>query len=99
MIEENGMVKVKKSAFWKATHAPDSEPFEDFSRKKVETALVRAGARGPIVKEISALVNPFEGITTEDIDDVIVKALEMRDPDTAKYWKIKRDYNRSRFNK
>ena len=93
------MIRVKKSAVWIATHTPDSEPYEDFSRNKIETALLRAGARGPIVKEISAMVNPFEGITTDDIDDIVVKALEMKDPDTAKYWKIKRDYKRGRFKK
>jgi hypothetical protein len=93
------MVKVKKSDFWKMTHAADAKPCEDFDRQKIETALVRAGARGPVVVEIAAMVEPLDGMTTEDIDRVVVRELEKRDPTTARYWKIKRDYNRSRFRK
>jgi hypothetical protein len=91
------MVKVKKSDFWVSVHAQYAEPFEEFDQKKIEMALVRAGARNPDVEEIAAKVKPFEGITTDDIDSVVVAELEKRDPSTVKYWKIKRDYNKSRF--
>ena len=91
------MVKVLKSHFWKMTHAPDKEPYEEFDKKKIEMALVRAGARKPNVIEIASLVQPYDGITTEEIDNIVYSELKKRDPETAKYWKIKRDYNRSRF--
>jgi hypothetical protein len=60
-------------------------------------ALVRAGASGPEVAEIAAKVKPVDGMTTDEIDKVVVAELEKRDPVAAKYWKIKRDYQRSRF--
>jgi len=93
------MVKVKKSAFWTATHAVGADPYQEFDGKKIAMALRRAGARGRDVEEIAATVEPFEGMTTDDIDRVVVSELEKRDPLTAKYWKIKRDYNRGRFRK
>ena len=93
------MVKVKKSDFWIATHAADAEPHEEFDRKKIEMALVRAGARSPNVEEIADMVKPVEGMTTDDIDKIVVDELEKRDPSTVKYWKIKRDYNKARFKK
>jgi len=91
------MIKVKKSDYWKSTHSPEAEPYEAFNACKIEMALIRAGARGPEVKEIAAMVKPFKGITTEDIDKIVVEALERRDPDTAKYWKMMTNYKRSRF--
>jgi len=91
------MVRVKKGLVWIGTHAPGSEAYEEFDRTKIETALVRAGARGAYVQEISAKVQPFEGMTTEGIDRIVVSELEKRDPATAKCWKAKRDYDRSRF--
>jgi len=93
------MVRIKKSDVWKATHATDAQQHQEFDRGKIEMALVRAGARGAIVKEIAATVKPSEGMTTDDIDRTVVQELEKRDPETAKYWKKKRDYNRSRFKK
>ena len=63
-------------------------------------ALVRAGARSSsIIDEIAATVRPFEGMTTDEIDKIVFLKLKQKDPETAKYWKIKRDYNRRRFNK
>jgi hypothetical protein len=91
------MVRVKKGPAWIGTHAPGAEPYEEFDRTKIEAALVRAGARGTYIQEIVAKVKPFEGITTEDIDKIVVSELEKRDPATAKCWKAKRDYDRSRF--
>jgi hypothetical protein len=93
------MVKIKKSDFWVFTHAADAEPYEEFDKNKIEMALVRAGARNPDVKEIAVLLKPFDGMTTDDIDNIVVAELEKRDPLTAKYWKIKRDYNKNRFQK
>jgi hypothetical protein len=60
---------------------------------------VRAGARGSIVQEIASVVKPVEGMTTDDINKTVVKELEKRDPDTAKFWKTKREYQLSRFKK
>jgi hypothetical protein len=97
--EVSDMVRIKKSDVWKATHATDAQQHQEFDRGKIEMALVRAGARGAIVKEIAATVKPSEGMTTDDIDRTVVQELEKRDPETAKYWKKKRDYNRSRFKK
>jgi len=91
------MVKVKKSNLWKKTHEEVAEPYQKFDRNKIEMALVRAGARGPVVEEIAALVKPYDGISTDDIDKIVVVELEKRDPITAKYWKKKRDYTRNRF--
>jgi hypothetical protein len=91
------MVKIKKSVVWVKTHTPGLEPVEEFDRKKIEMALVRAGAGGPEVAEIAAKVKPVEGMTTDEIDKVVVAELEKKDPVAAKYWKIKRDYQRSRF--
>lgn len=91
------MVKIKKSDFWKRTHAADAEPVEEFNAKKIEMALVRAGARGADVTEIAALVKPHEGMTTHEIDDIVTKELEKKDPETAKYWAIARDYHSGRF--
>ena len=81
------------------THSADSEPYEEYDSKKIERALRRAGAESPNVEEIAATITPFEGMTTEDIDNIVVQELEKRDPLTAKYWKIKRDYSRTRFEK
>lgn len=91
------MVNVKKSDFWRRTHASDEEPFEEFNRKKIEMALVRSGARGAIVEEIAALVEPFEGITTKDIDMIVVEELNKRDPEAARYWSMMHDYKSGRF--
>jgi len=91
------MVKVKKSNLWKKTHADGAEPYQKYDHRKIEMALVRAGARGPVVEEIAAMVKPYEGISTDDIDRIVVVELEKRDPITAKYWKKKRDYTRNRF--
>ena len=91
------MVKIKKSIVWIKTHAQGLEPCEEFNRKKIEMALVRAGARGPVVMEIAAKVEPVEGMTTDEIDKIVVSELEKKDPVTAKYWVFKRDYQRSRF--
>jgi len=96
-VVRRGMFRVRKSEFWRSTHAADAEPYEAFDRRKIEMALVRAGARGPVVGEIAAAVEPFEGMTTDDIDGAVVRELERRDPETARHWKMKRDYNRSRF--
>lgn len=93
------MVKVKKGDYWKRTHAADAEPFEDFDRRKIEMSLVRAGLRGPKVEEIAMMVKPFEGMTSDDIDAIVVEELEKREPTTGKYWRIVRDYRRSRFKK
>lgn len=93
------MVKVKKSFAWMSTHAAVEE-HEEFDRKKILMALVRAGMRDASeVRQIAALVEPCDGMTTDDIDRVVVSELEKRDPVTAKYWKVKRDYNRARFRK
>jgi 2-phosphoglycerate kinase len=91
------MVKIKKSDFWKRTHATDEEPFEDFDIKKVQMSLVRAGARGRDVEEIAAMVKPFEGMTTEDISKIVATELEKKDPETAKYYLMMRDYRSGRF--
>jgi len=91
------MVKIKKSIVWIKTHAQGLEPIEEFNHKQIEMALVRAGASEPDVTEIAAKVKPVEGMTTFEIDEIVVAELEKRDPVTAKYWKIKRDYQRSRF--
>jgi hypothetical protein len=98
MLEES-LVKVRKSDVWKSTHASELEPYQDFDRSKIEIALVRAGARGNIVREIAAKVKPIEGMTTEEINNIVVRELENRDPDTAKYWQIKREYQLRRFKK
>ncbi len=92
------MVKIKKSKYWSIIHSMDDKHYEEFDSKKIEMALIKSGARGPLVEEIAALVHPFEGMTTEEIDSIVVQELETRDPITAKYWKIKRDYQRNRFN-
>lgn len=92
-------MKIKKSDVWRLTHAPDLEPYQEFDESKIEIALVRAGARGEVVREIAAIVKPTDGMTTEEINKLVVKELEKRDPDTAKYWKIKREYQLSRFKK
>jgi hypothetical protein len=65
----------------------------------IKLALVRAGARSPYIEEIANKVKPVEGMTTDDIDSIVVTELEKRDPLTAKYWKIMRDYRKSRFMK
>jgi hypothetical protein len=91
------MVRVRKSLVWIGTHAPSSEPYEEFDRTKIETALVRSGARGTYIQEISAKVKPFEGITSEEIDKIVVSELERRDPATAKCWRTKKEYDISRF--
>ena len=93
------LVKVKKGQVWRAINPADSEPYEEFDRKKIEMALVRAGVRGPNVEQVAALVKPYEGMTTDEIDRIVVAALEKRDPESAKCWKTKRDYDRSRFAK
>lgn len=92
------MVKIIKSKYWSIIHSMDDIHYEEFDSKKIEMALIKSGARGPIVEEIASLVQPFEGMTTEEIDSIVVQELETRDPITAKYWKIKRDYQRNRFN-
>lgn len=91
------MVKIKRGIVWIKTHAPELDPYEEFNPKKIEMALVRAGAREPKVIEIATKVKPVEGMTTDEIDKIVVSELEKMDPVTAKYWVIKRDYNRSRF--
>jgi hypothetical protein len=93
------MVRVKKGPVWKGTHAPGSEPYEEFDRRKIEMALVRAGVRGPDVEQIAGVVKPVEGMTTDDIEKTVFAELQKRDPAAAKCWKIKRDYDRSRFMK
>lgn len=92
-------MKVRKSEVWKATRAPGVEPYQEFDRSKIEIALVRAGARGSIVQEIAAAVKPVEGMTTEDIGKIVLKELEKRDPATAKFWKMKREYQLGRWKK
>lgn len=77
-------------------HSRDAAPFEEFNRKKIEMALVRAGVRGDDVEKIAAAVKPFEEMTTDDINEVVVKELESTDPASAMCWKIVRDYRRSR---
>jgi hypothetical protein len=89
-------MKVRKSKFWSSIH-PDKEPYEKFDAEKIGMALVRAGARGSIVNEIAEKVEPYEGMTTEDINEIVLGELEKRDPSTAKYWKKKREYDRRRF--
>jgi len=89
------MIKIKKGPYWMMTHA-NSEPYEEFDRKKIEMALVRAGLRGRDVEQIAAKIKPFEGITTGNVDEVVVKELEKRDPETAKMWKRVRDYRLGR---
>lgn len=91
------MVKIKKSKYWGIIHSVDGNHYEEFDSKKIEMALIKAGARGPMVEEIAALVKPFEGMTTKEIDSIVLKELEKRDPTTAKHWKTKRDYQRNRF--
>lgn len=91
------MIKVKKSIVWKKTHLENCECFEVFNRKKIEMALVRSGVRGNLVKEIAEKVEPYDGISTDEIDKFVLEELELRDPESAKYWKIKRDYDRRRF--
>lgn len=91
------MTKIKKGDYWKRTHVPDAEPFEEFDVRKIEMALVRAGVRGTNVEEIAAMVKPFEGMSTDDIDKIVVKELENRDPETAKYWRMMRDFRSGRF--
>jgi len=93
------MVRVKKGPVWIGTHAPGSEAYEEFDRTKIETALVRAGARGAYVQEIAGKVKPHDGMTTDEIDKIVLSELEKKDPATAKCWKAKRDYDRSRFAK
>ena len=93
------MVKVKKGPVWRAINPASPEPYEEFDRRKIEMALVRAGVRGPNVEQIAALVKPYEGMTTDEIDRIVVAALEERDPESAECWKTKRDYDRSRFAK
>jgi len=73
------LVKVKKGPVWRAINPASSEPYEEFDRKKIEMALVRAGVRGPNVEQIAALVKPYEGMTTDEIDRIVVAALEERD--------------------
>ena len=90
------MVKVKKSRFWESIH-PDKERDEEFNREKISTALVRAGARGPVVDEIAETIEEYEKITTDMINKRVEEQLEKKDPSTAKYWKIKRAYDRRRF--
>jgi hypothetical protein len=90
------MVKVKKSRFWKSIH-PDKDKYEEFNRKKISMALVRAGARGSVVDEITETVEANKGITTDMINKLVEEELEKKDPSTAKYWKIKRAYDRRRF--
>ncbi len=90
------MVNVKKSRFWKSIH-PDKEEYEEFNREKISTALVRAGARGQVVDEIAETIEEYEGITTDMINKRVEEELEKKDPSTAKYWKIKRAYDRRRF--
>lgn len=92
-------MKVRKSDVWKVTHASDLEPYQEFNRSKIEIALVRAGARGDVVREVAAIVKPTEGMTTDEINAIVVRELEKRDPDTAKYWKIKSEYQLRRFKK
>jgi hypothetical protein len=91
------MVKIKKSNYWRIIHSVEGTHYEEFDSKKIEMALIKAGARGPMVEEIAALAKPFEGMTTEEIESIVLKELEKRDPATAKHWKTKRDYQRNRF--
>jgi hypothetical protein len=91
------MIKVKKSKYWSIIRSVNEIHYEEFDSKKIEMALLKAGARGSIVREIAALVKPFDGMTTKDIDSIVVKELEKRDPLTATHWKTKRDYQRNRF--
>jgi hypothetical protein len=95
--DDQFMIRVRKSDLWKTTHGVDIETYEDFDMTKIESALVRAGVRGHLVKEIASVVKPFEGMTTNDIEKVVYTELEKKAPETAKFWKIKRDYDRSRF--
>jgi len=88
------MVKIKKSNYWKMIQLADAEQYEEFDRKKIEMALIKAGAESPNPEEIAAFVKPFEGMTTEEIDNIVVQELDKREPITAKYWKIKRDYKK-----
>jgi hypothetical protein len=91
------MVKIKKSKYWSIIRSHDDIHYEEFYSKKIEMALLKAGARGSIIREIAALVKPFDGMTTKDIDSIVVGELEKRDPITAIHWKTKRDYQRNRF--
>lgn len=93
------MVKVKKSESWILSHSKDAEPYQEFNKAKIESALIRAGARGEVVKQVAATIKPYEGMTTEEIDGIVLRELETRDANTAKAWKIKRDYSWSRFKK
>jgi hypothetical protein len=90
------MVKVKKSRFWQSIY-PDKEEYEEFNREKISTALVRAGARGPVVNEIAETIEAYEGISTDKLNKQVEEELEKKDPSTAYYWKTKRAYDRRRF--
>ena len=91
------MVKVYKSECWQVGHGEPAGAQEEFNINKISMALVRAGAKGPDIDAILKLIKPFEGMTTGDIDKIVVEELDKRDPDTAKYWKMKRDYYQGRF--
>lgn len=93
------MVKVKKGPVWRGTHKPGLEPIEEFDRRKIEMALVRAGVRGSDVEQIAAVVKPVEGMTTDEIERAVFGELQKRDPAAAKCWKTKHDYDRGRFMK
>jgi len=92
------MVKVRKSEYW-ALIRKGVEPFEEFDRRKIGMALIRAGLRGPDVERIAAMVEPSEGLTTKEIDSLVVSEIEKCDPVVAKRWKTLRDWRRSRFKK
>ena len=93
----NNLVKVEKSKYWQVAHGEPHGTREEFDIKKISMALVRAGAQSADIDAIVELIEPFEGMTTGDIDKIVVEELDKRDPDTAKYWKMKRDYYQGRF--
>jgi len=92
------MVKVKKSEYWKSLHK-DVEPYEEFNQEKIKMALLRAGLRGSDVQRIAATVEPYEGMSTEKINEMVVSELEKCDPVVAKRWNTLRDWRRGRFKK
>jgi hypothetical protein len=92
------MVKVRKSEYWVLIRK-GVEPFEEFDRRKIGMALIRSGLRGPDVERIAAMVEPREGLTTKEIDSLVVSEIEKCDPVVAKRWKTLRDWRRSRFKK
>jgi formylmethanofuran dehydrogenase subunit D len=57
---------------------------ERFNRDKIVRSMVAAGASAEVAKEVAALVPERNGISTDEIREIVQKGLAERDPQTAK---------------